>query len=88
MFYEGEIAHRIAAFSERVGGLLRLEDLQRYQAGFEVPIRTTFAGYEICTQSTWTQAAVLLQSLNMLEHIDIRTLGHNSPAYIHTMLLR
>ena len=73
------------AFSEGVGGLLRLEDLQRYQAGFEAPIRTTFAGHEICTQSTWTQAAVLLQSLNMLEHIDVRTLGHNSPAYIHTV---
>jgi gamma-glutamyltranspeptidase/glutathione hydrolase len=85
MFYEGEIAHRIAAFSERVGGLLRLEDLQRYQAGFETPIRTTFAGYEICTQSTWTQAAVLLQALNMLEHVDLRALGHNSPTYIHTL---
>jgi gamma-glutamyltranspeptidase / glutathione hydrolase len=85
MFYEGEIAYRIATFSKHVGGLLRLEDLQRYQAGFEAPIRTTFAGYEICTQSTWTQAAVLLQSLNMLEHIDVRTLGHNSPAYIHTV---
>ena len=85
MFYEGEIAHRIAAFSERVGGLLRLVDLQRYQAECEAPIRTTFAGYEICGQSTWTQAAVLLQSLNMLEHVDLRALGHNTPAYIHTV---
>ena len=85
MFYEGEIARRIAAFSEHVGGLLRLEDLQRYQARFETPIRTTFAGHEICTQSTWTQAAVLLQALNMLEYVDLRALGHNSPAYIHTV---
>src|SRR5215471_12480008 len=85
MFYEGEIARRIVAFSERVGGLLRLDDLQRYQAGFETPIRTTFAGHEVCTQSTWTQAAVLLQALNMLEYVDLRALGHNSPAYIHTV---
>jgi len=85
MFYEGEIAHRIAAFSEQVGGLLRLEDLQRYHARLEEPIRTTFAGYEICTQSTWTQAAVLLQALNMLEQVDVRALGHNTPAYIHTV---
>src|SRR5262249_12665446 len=42
-------------------------------------------GHEICTQSTWTQAAVLLQALNMLEHVDLRALGHNSPAYIHTV---
>lgn len=85
LFYEGDIAHRIAAFSERVGGLLRLDDLRRYHASFEAPIRTTFAGYEVCTQSTWTQAAVLLQALNMLEHVELRALGHNSPAYIHTV---
>lgn len=85
MFYEGEIARRIVAFSQRVGGLLRADDLARYHASFEAPISTTFAGYEIYTQSTWTQAAVLLQALNMLEHVDLRALGHNSPAYIHTI---
>ena len=59
--------------------------MQRYQAEFESPIRTTFAGYESCTQSAWTQAAVLLQSLNMLERVDVRALGHDSPASIHTV---
>ena len=85
MFYRGEIAQRIVAFSQRVGGLLQLEDLATYEATFEAPIHTTFAGYTISTQSTWTQAAVLLQALNMLEHVDLRALGHNSPAYIHTV---
>ena len=85
MFYEGEIARRIVAFSERFGGFLQAEDLRAYHASFEEPIRTTFAGYEICTQSTWTQAAVLLQALNMLENVDLRALGHNSPAYVHTV---
>ncbi len=85
MFYEGEIAHRIVDFSQRCGGLLQHADLAQYRAKFEPPIRTTFAGYEICTQSTWSQAAVLLQALNMLEHVDVRALGHNSPAYIHTV---
>ncbi len=85
MFYEGEIAQRIVAFSQRLGGLLELDDLSQYHAVFEEPIKTTFAGYDICTQSTWTQAAVLLQALNMLEQIDLGALGHNSPAYIHTV---
>lgn len=85
VFYEGEIARRIVNFSERVGGLLQMRDLHNYQATFEEPVRTTFAGYEICTQSTWTQAPVLLQCLNMLEHIDLRALGHNTPAYVHTV---
>jgi gamma-glutamyltranspeptidase/glutathione hydrolase len=85
MFYEGEIAHQIVDFSQQVGGLLQLDDLARYRAQFEPPISTTFAGYDICTQHTWTQAAVLLQALNMLDHVDLRAMGHNSPAYIHTV---
>ena len=85
VFYEGEIARRVVAFSERVGGFLQPGDLARYRARFETPIHTTFAGCTIHTQSTWTQAAVLLQALNMLEHVDLPALGHNSPAYVHTL---
>ena len=84
-FYRGDIAQTIAAFAQRVGGLLRQEDLAGYRAGFEEPLRTTFAGREVCTQSTWTQGAVLLQALNILEHFDLRAMGHNSPQYIHTV---
>lgn len=84
-FYCGDIARTIADFAQRVGGLLRLEDLAAYRASFEEPLRTTFAGREICTQSTWTQGAVLLQALNILEHFDLRAMGHNSPQYIHTV---
>ena len=85
VFYEGEIARRIAAFSEGCGGLLRYDDLTAYQSRIESPVETHFAGYSIHTQSTWSQAAVLLQAVNMLEHFDLRALGHNSPAYVHTV---
>ena len=85
VFYEGEIARRIAGFSERCGGFLRLGDLASYQARIERPIEIRFAGHSIHTQSTWSQAPVLLQTLNMLERVDLRVLGHNSPAYVHTV---
>lgn len=85
MFYRGDIARAIVQCSDRVGGLLSLEDLANYRASFEEPIRTTFMGYEICAQSTWTQGAVLLQALNILEHFELRALGHNTPQYIHTV---
>ena len=85
VFYEGEIARRIAAFSERCGGFLRLDDLGAYESRIESPVETRFAGHTIHTQSTWSQAPVLLQTLNMLEHVDLRALGHNSPAYVHTV---
>jgi gamma-glutamyltranspeptidase/glutathione hydrolase len=34
----------------------------------------------------WCQGPVLLQTLKILETIDLRSLGHNTPAYIHTLV--
>jgi gamma-glutamyltranspeptidase/glutathione hydrolase len=84
-FYEGDIARAIAEFSRRVGGLLSLEDLAGYHASFEEPVRLVYTGREICGQSVWTQGPVLLHALRILEHFDLRSFGHNSPAYIHTV---
>jgi len=84
-FYRGDIAAMIGAFSERTGGLLRAGDLAGYRAGFEAPLRTTFAGREILGQSAWTQAPVLMQALGMLEPMDLRAMGHNSARYIHAI---
>jgi gamma-glutamyltranspeptidase/glutathione hydrolase len=84
-FYQGDVARTIVDFSRRVGGLLTLDDLAQYRAGFEEPLRITYAGREICAQGPWTQGPVLLQALRMLEHQDLRRMGHNSVAYIHTV---
>lgn len=85
MFYRGDLARTIAACSERVGGLLDFEDLASYSATFEEPISTTYMGHEFYTQSVWTQGAVTLQALNILEHFDLRAMGYNSTQYIHTV---
>jgi gamma-glutamyltranspeptidase/glutathione hydrolase len=34
---------------------------------------------------TWTQVPALLQSLNLLENFDLKSLGYNSANYIHTV---
>lgn len=84
-FYRGDIAATIGAFSERVGGLLRADDLAGYRARLEPPLRTAFAGREILGQSAWTQGPVLMQALGMLATFDLRAMGHNSPRYIHVV---
>src|SRR5205823_1000259 len=33
----------------------------------------------------WSQGPVLLEALNILEGLDLRTAGHNSPDYVHTV---
>lgn len=82
-FYEGGIAREMADASEGVGGVLGLDDLAGYSSAFEEPLKTEFAGYSIHAQSTWSQGAVLLQTLNILEHFDLHSLGHNTPEYVH-----
>ena len=84
-FYRGDIARTIVDSTQRVGGILSLEDLSAYHAKYEEPVKTTFMGYEVHGQPTWTQAPVLMQTLSMLERFDLRVMGHNSPEYIHTV---
>ena len=84
-FYEGEVARTIAECSERVGGILDMDSLADYEAKYETPIKTSFLGHEVHGQRTWTQGAVLMQSLKILENVDLRSMGHNSTAYIHTV---
>ena len=85
MFYQGDIARTIIRSCEQLGALLSLDDMAGYRAGLEEPLRTSYQGYEVCGQPTWTQAAVLLQALNILEQFDLAAMGHNSARYVHTL---
>ena len=84
-FYEGEVARNIAYCSQSVGGILDMDSLAGFEAKYETPIKTSFLGHEIHGQRTWTQSAVLMQAVNILEQFDLRAMGHNSTAYIHTV---
>jgi len=85
VFYRGPVAQTIADSVASVGGIMSMEDLAAYESQYGTPVKTTFHGYEIYGQDTWTQGPVLMQTLNMLENYDLRAMGHNSPAYIHTV---
>ena len=86
VFYSGPVAQLIANSAASVGGIITTDDLAGYQSKYETPVRTTLHGYEIHGQDTWTQGPVLMQSLNILENFDLKSMGHNSPAYIHTVI--
>ncbi|RPJ37567.1 MAG: hypothetical protein EHM35_06275, partial [Planctomycetaceae bacterium] len=84
-FYRGDIARSIVKFSEQVGGLLTLDDFATYHSRLEAPVKTTYRGIEVYGHHTWSQSATLMQALNILEGFDLRSLGHNSLAYIHVV---
>ena len=85
-FYRGPIAREIARFVERDGGLLRYGDLASFRLQVEQPLETEFHGHEVYKAGFWTQGAVLLQALNILEGYDLRGMGWNTTDYIHHLV--
>ena len=50
------------------------------------PIRTDYKGYDVYQSAPNSQGIVLLQALNILEPIELKSMGHNSAAYVHTLV--
>jgi gamma-glutamyltranspeptidase/glutathione hydrolase len=85
-FYRGETAQRIARFHQAEGGPLAYEDLAEFSVEVAPALRTTFGRYEVAACGFWCQGPALLQMLNLLESVDLKSLGHNSPAYLHRLV--
>ncbi|MBX6365319.1 MAG: gamma-glutamyltransferase [Gemmatimonadetes bacterium] len=86
-FYKGETARLIAEEMRRGGGLITEEDLARYQAKEREPVRGTYRGYEIISMPPPSSGGVaLIEMLNILEGYDLKAMGHDSPAYVHTLV--
>lgn len=84
-FYKGDIAREFVRGCQEQGGLITLEDLNKWQVYLEEPVMTTYRGFEVYKLTTWVQGPVMLQALNMLENFDLRGMGYNSVKYIHTL---
>ena len=82
-FYEGEIAQTIDAYMERIGGHLRLEDLQDHEANWVDPVSVDYRGVEVFELPPNGQGIAALQMLQILEGFDLEGMGHNSTDYLH-----
>ncbi len=84
-FYRGDIATAIARYHRKNDGWVAVEDMAAYTVTFEPPVRTRFGDIDLYSCGPWCQGPVLPQVLNILWGVDLRTLGHNSPQYIHVV---
>jgi gamma-glutamyltranspeptidase / glutathione hydrolase len=84
-FYRGEIAHRIDAFSQANGGLLRYDDMAAFKLQPEEAVSSDYHNYKVYKPGFWTQGPAMLETLNILEGYDLRSMGFNSTEYIHTV---
>ncbi len=84
-FYKGDIAQEFVRGSKEQGGLITMDDLASWKVHIEEPVMTTYKGIEVYKLTCWVQGPVLLQMLNMLENIDLKSMGYNSVNYIQTL---
>jgi len=84
-FYRGDIAAEIVRSNREHGGLFTEPDLDRWQVHIEEPVTTSYKGIDVYKLTTWVQGPVLLQTLNLLEPLDVKGMGYNSAQYIHTL---
>ena len=84
-FYRGDIAREIARGTQEEGGLITVQDLANWRVRIEEPLSTTYKGITVYKLPMWQQGPVMLQALNMLEGMDLKSMGYNSPRYLHTL---
>jgi gamma-glutamyltranspeptidase/glutathione hydrolase len=84
-FYKGDIAKEFVRGCQEQGGLITEQDLANWKVKIEEPLMTTYKGIEVYKLQQWTQGPVMLQTLNILENFDLKSMGYNSTRYIHTL---
>jgi len=82
-FYTGDIAHRIADADKAAGGVFTYEDLASFHGRIEKPVSTTFHGFDVYKAGPWNQGPVLLQTLNILEGVNLAAAGEFTAEGIH-----
>jgi len=70
-YYQGEIADKIAKFSQENGGFLRKEDLAAYKPEWVNPITTNYKGYDVWELPPNGIGVIPLMALNILENLEL-----------------
>jgi gamma-glutamyltranspeptidase / glutathione hydrolase len=85
-FYKGPIAREMTSAIREAGGVMTEEDLAGYRGKIEEPATARYRGYTIHKAGFWNQGPSLLQTLQILEGFDLRSMGRGSPDALHTIV--
>ena len=57
-----------------------------YKVSVGPPARGSYKGIDVYTCGFWCQGPVVIQALQIMEGLDLQSMGHNSADYVHTLL--
>ncbi|CAI0895671.1 Gamma-glutamyltranspeptidase precursor [Serratia proteamaculans] len=85
-FYKGKIPQAVEAAAKQGGGILTAADFANYKVTETPPITCSYRGYKFVSAPPPSSGGVTLcEILNVVEGYDLKNMGFNSAAAIHTM---
>ncbi len=83
-FYKGEIAELIVSLSSSMGGLITLQDLERYNSVERKPVYGDYKGNKIISMGPPSSGGIaLIQTLNIMENFNFSHDEWGSSRYLH-----
>lgn len=83
-FYKGAVAQEIAAFMKANGGIITVEDLNKYEAVEREAITGTYKDYGIVSMPPPSSGGVaIIEMLNIMEQANLDSIPFNSTQYVH-----
>jgi gamma-glutamyltranspeptidase / glutathione hydrolase len=67
-------------------GVLRADDMARWQPTIEAPLTYDYGGYTVCKPGVWSQGPVMLQQLALLKGYTLDGLDPVGPEFIHLQI--
>lgn len=85
-FYSGYTASLIVKSMNRLGGIISMQDLEKYEAKWRQPLEFEYKGHKIISMPPPSSGGICLnQFFKSLEPYDINKLKHNSTAYVQLL---
>ena len=84
--YGGELGRRIAQHVQAKEGFLTPDDLAAHKAEWVQPVSVPYKGYRLWELPPNSQGIAALEMLRILEPFDLKSMGLNSPAYLHHLI--
>jgi gamma-glutamyltranspeptidase/glutathione hydrolase len=85
IFYSGDIARQIDSDMRRNKAFLSADDLADYKTERQEPLWGAYRGLRVATNHPPGGGVMVIEMLNILEHFDLKEMGHNSAEYIRTV---
>ncbi len=85
-FYGGPLGEKLVKRIKELGGFITLDDLKKNQPTWVTPLSVPFKGYRVWELPPNNIGVAALEMLKIVEPYDLKAMGHNSAAYLHTMI--